>query len=199
MSNPVDPLITQAAQGDADAFSQLIEAHYDLIYRCAFKWVLNQSDAEDIAQEACIKAARAIRQFRQESALSTWLYRITINCAKDFLRQQAHRATEPLDDATGYQNNAYPTTHEAGHIAIDSAAYATTHSLVDEAANDNAITLWQLVQQLPDKLRDATLLVYAEGHTHLEAAAIMQCQESTVSWYIHQAKKQLSQQVQNNA
>lgn len=160
-------LLKQAVNGDAAAFSALVEAYYRMIYSTAFKWVGNQTDAEDIAQEVCIKLGRAIRDFRMESKFSSWLYRITLNTAKDFQRKQRnHQPIEEVPEMFFSDGNTAEAQLEGSE-------------------------LWRAVQQLPEKQRDAILLVYAEGLTHGEVADVMDCKESTVSWYIHEAKKQL--------
>jgi RNA polymerase sigma-70 factor (ECF subfamily) len=160
-------LLKQAIGGDKQAFSALLEEYYMMIYSTAFKWAGNQQDAEDIAQDVCIKVGRAIRNFRMDSKFSSWLYRIVLNTAKDFHRKRKNHSN--IDDIP-----------ESKNTSPDSA---DTHAVKTE--------LWKLVQQLPDKQRDAVLLVYAQDLSHSEVAEIMECKESTVSWYIHEAKKQL--------
>lgn len=160
-------LLKQAIAGDGKALSALLEGYYMMIYGTAFKWTGNKEDSEDIAQEVCIKIGRSIRGFRMESKFSTWLYRIVLNTAKDFQCKQRNHSN--IDDVT--------------EIAFADNSSAEIHA--------ESKALWQLVGQLPDKQRDAVLLVYAEGLTHSEVANVMECKESTVSWYIHEAKKQL--------
>lgn len=160
-------LLKQAIGGDGRAFSALLECYYIMIYSTAFKWTGNKEDSEDITQEVCIKIGRSIRDFRMESKFSTWLYRIVLNTTKDFQRKQRNHSN--IDD-------------------ISEIAVADNSSTEMHAENKE---LWQLVSQLPGKQRDAVLLVYGEDLTHGEVANIMECKESTVSWYIHEGKKQL--------
>jgi RNA polymerase sigma-70 factor (ECF subfamily) len=160
-------LLKSAIAGDAHAFNALLEEYYMMIYSTAFKWVGSKHDAEDIAQEVCVKVGRSIGDFRMESKFSSWLYRIVLNTAKDHVRKRrTHSSLEDISDivvATG-----------------DSAETQAYHK-----------QLWQAVHKLPSKQRDAILLVYSEDLSHAQVAEIMQCKESTVSWYIHEAKKQL--------
>ncbi len=160
-------LLKQAIGGDGQAFSLLLEEYYMMIYSTAFKWTGSKEDSEDIAQEVCVKVGRSICAFRMESKFSTWLYRIVLNTAKDFQRKQRNHSN--IDDVP--------------EIAFADNSSAEMHTESKE--------LWQLVGQLPDKQRDAVLLVYGEDLTHGEVANVMECKESTVSWYIHEAKKQL--------
>ncbi len=160
-------LLKRAINGDGEAFSALVEGAYSMIYRTAYKWCGNQEDAEDIAQEVCIKLGRAIRGFRMDSAFSSWVYRITLNTVRDF--QRGRKPHLPME--------------AAGEVA-DSKAEKPEENIAHAE-------LWARVRQLPEKQRDAVLLVYAEELSHNEVAVIMECAESTVSWYIHEAKKQL--------
>ena len=90
-------LIDLACEGSARAFEILVRRHYDTMYKFAFRWCGNRSDAEDVTQEACIKLARALGSFEKKSAFSSWLYRLVINTAKDWHRGQArhHVPTGP--------------------------------------------------------------------------------------------------------
>jgi RNA polymerase sigma-70 factor (ECF subfamily) len=162
-------LVKLACDGDARAFELLLERHYDRIFRMTFKWCRNRSDAEDITQDVCIKLARAIRGYNGKAAFTTWLYRIVINTAIDWRRSNKRADTETLDP-------------EAGHIGAI-APVAETNLI----ANDDLAR----VMALPDKEKTALLLVLGEGLSHSEAALIMEVKESTVSWYIYEARKKL--------
>jgi RNA polymerase sigma factor (sigma-70 family) len=162
-------LVSRAKQGDRLAFSQLIEAHYDFIFRVACKWTGKKSDAEDIAQEVCIKLATAIQSFDGRSAFNSWLYRVTLNMVRDMQRSSSRRGK-----------------------TID--AFTLVHPEDDPGGQEEATTaseIWVAVSALPDKQREAIMLVYGEDMNHAEAAQIMGCKEATVSWHIHEAKKTL--------
>lgn len=166
---PHNALVERAKAGDRLAFSQLLEANYDFIFRTACKWTGKRSDAEDIAQEVCIKLATAIQSFDGRSAFTSWLYRVTINMVRDMQRSTTRRGRN-----------------------VD--AFALVHPEDDPGGQEEATTaseIWSRVSALPDKQREAIMLVYAEDMTHAEAAAIMGCKEATVSWHIHEAKKTL--------
>jgi RNA polymerase sigma factor (sigma-70 family) len=162
-------LIARARNGDRAAFAQLVTAHYDFIFRTACKWSGRRSDAEDIAQEVCIKLAGALKSFDGRSAFTSWLYRVTLNAVRDHQRANARRGRniDALAEVTG--DSAEP----------DQEAAATMRQL------------WAAVVDLPDQQRDAVLLVYAEEKSHAEAADIMGVKEGTVSFHIHEAKKTL--------
>ena len=162
-------LVDRAKAGDRLAFGQLVEKHYDFIYRTACKWTGKKSDAEDIAQEVCIKLATAIQSFDGRSAFTSWLYRVTINMVRDMQRSTTRRNKN-----------------------VD--AFALVHPEDDPGDQEDSTAakeLWAAVSELPDKQREAIMLVYAEDMNHAAAAEIMGCKEATVSWHIHEAKKTL--------
>lgn len=162
-------LVVRAQNGDADAFAELIEDHYDLIHRTAWKWCGNRDDAEDIAQDVCVKLGRAIAGFDGRSAFSSWVYRITLNAVRDTQRAGKRR---------GRYADAY-----AEIVPEEQPAEQ------EEAATSSQ--LWAAVRQLPEKQRDAVLLVYAEELSHAAAAEIMGIREATVSFHVHEARKTL--------
>ncbi len=168
MTGPSDEtaLIKQAQRGDREAFDSLLRAHYDVMYRMAFKWCGDKADAEDITQNACIKLARSIETFRFQSAFVTWLYRLVINTAKDWAKARP-RWTAGQQFETG---RSEPPAAEDRVYAMQVMAYVRT---------------------MPEREKSALFLVFGEGLSHREAATVMDCKESTVSWYIHEARKKL--------
>jgi RNA polymerase sigma-70 factor (ECF subfamily) len=91
------PDVERARAGDADAFGRLVERHSRVVFRLAYRMLGNEQDAEDAVQEAFLKAHRALGEFESRSRFSSWLHRITVNCAYDVLRRRARRAEEPLE------------------------------------------------------------------------------------------------------
>lgn len=162
-------LAIRARNGDPEAFGVLIAEHYDAIYRTAWRWCGNRDDAEDIAQEVCVKIGQAIAGFDGRSAFSSWAYRITFNAVRDFQRARQTR---------GNYAKAY------SQVSLD-----------DQPAEQEMATtsneLWAAVRTLPEKQRDAVLLVYAEELSHAEAADIMGIKEATVSFHVYEARKTL--------
>jgi RNA polymerase sigma-70 factor (ECF subfamily) len=162
-------LVVRAQNGDAEAFGELIEEHYDLIYRTAWKWCGNRADAEDIAQDVCVKLGSAVAGFDGRSAFSSWVYRITLNAVRDMQRAGKRR---------GKYADAYAEVMPEDQPASQ-----------EEAATSRQ--LWEAVRALPEKQRDAVLLVYAEELSHAAAAEIMGIKEATVSFHVHEARKTL--------
>lgn len=163
----VDQLAKLAANGDRLAFSELITLEYDFMFRVAFKWAGNQADAEDVAQDVCVKLPRILKSFEGRAKFETWLYRIVVNAVRDRQRKTVRRS-EVFDE----------------HLEVRPSTAATDANLERDA-------IWDAVRQLPPRQADAVLLVYAEEKNHAEAAQILGCKESTVSWHIHEAKKAL--------
>ncbi len=169
MSEPEDgELVRKARAGDDQAFEVLINRHYERMYAIAFKWTRNAADAEDVTQTACINMARGIRKLLDERTFTTWLYRVVVNAAKDFFRQ--NKRTEALsekDDVASPGQNP------------EEALY--TRQMLGEIYN------------LPEKEKDAILLVFGESLSHAQAAKVLGCAETTISWRIHKAREFLSE------
>lgn len=169
-----DALARAAAVGDEAAFEALIERYYDRFHRLAWRWCGNATDAEDVAQDVCVKLGQAICGWRAEAAFSTWAYRIVYTTATDRLRaRQRIRLVEP--------SKMMMLVEAQSDLAAQPSA--EVHVLHGE--------LWDEVRRLPDQQRDAVLLVYGEDMNHAEAAAVMGCSEKTVSWHLHEARRRL--------
>jgi RNA polymerase sigma-70 factor, ECF subfamily len=172
---PIEPsdleLVRRAREGDSSALERLFERHYRTAYRVAYRWCGTRQDAEDAAQETFVKVARGLPAFRETSSFTTWLYRIAVNTAMDMHRRGATRARLAV---------------EAGRNRPTEAQDA-----VAAPADCDSDRAWEAVGGLPEKQRTALLLVFGEGLSHREAAAVMGCPEVTVSWRIHQARKKL--------
>jgi RNA polymerase sigma-70 factor, ECF subfamily len=161
-------LVRRAQAGERSAFSALVERHYKLVQGCAWRRAGNRADAEDIAQDVMAKFGLAIFSLKEPAALRGFLLRLTINAVTDHFRKRTR-------ETRGTEAYMSDPSVEAG-----------------EAANDEEdAALWAAVRRLPEKQRDAVLLVYADGASHREAAEAMAIAESTVSFHIHEAKKRL--------
>lgn len=162
-------LARRAAAGDREAFAQLVGEHYDFIFAIAYKWLGVREDAEDVAQDVCIKLARIVGTYDGRAAFSTWLYRVVLNGVHDLQRFRMRQSRQ---------------ARELKETALSQMEPGQEHSVMQRE-------IWAAVRALPDRQRDAMLLVYGEGKSHAEAAAIMECREVTVSGHIHAAKKKL--------
>lgn len=162
-------ILKAAKAGNRQAFERLVQHYYDVMFKFAFKWCGKQNDAEDITQNACIKLARSLDKYDGRAAFSSWLYRLVINCGKDWYKAQ----------------NRHPENPEA----MDTVK---TESISEEQLYAKQVI--NALYDLPDSEKDAVVLVLSEGLSHKEAANILGCKESTISWRIHEARKKLSAQ-----
>ena len=96
-------VVAQVLGGERDAYRVLVERHSRAVFRLAFRMMRNEQDAEDVVQETFLKAYRSLKNFEERASFSTWLYRITSNCALDLIRKrQRHeqkRELEPLEES----------------------------------------------------------------------------------------------------
>ena len=141
--------------------------HYDTIFRFAWKWCGHKADAEDIAQLACMKLAKSLGQFRFQAAFTSWLYRLVISCAQDWQRSQERHAHDAMTEAE-------PT---------GAASAAEDHIYL--------VQLLGQLDELGEGMKEAALLVHAEGMNHAEAGAILGVSESTISWRLHTIRRHL--------
>ena len=170
MNDPQDKeLIAKARKGNAQAFEALVNKHYGTMFKMAFKWCGNESDAQDITQDACIKLARGLDSFKGDAAFTSWLYRLVINTGKDWYKK----------------HNRHPS-------GADGLETLSTKSKSEERLYAKQVIA--AVQDLPDGEKEALILVMSEGLSHKEAAKILDVKESTVSWRIHEARKKLGAQ-----
>lgn len=174
-THPVEEEVLRKAQsGDQQAFGKVIDGCYDRIFRFALNYCGQPADAEDITQQACIKLARNLSSFRFESAFSSWLYRLVINCAKDWYRQQRKF------DVNEGSELAEPSTEKGEDLIY-------------------LQQLLHLVDTMGEEFRETLVLVAGEGFNHREAGALLGIKESTVSWRMHRIRKRLAAlQVEEN-
>lgn len=164
-------LIGMAVDGNEDAFRCLVERHSELVFKVAFKWCGVKEDAEDIAQDVMLQLADKIRGFKPDgAAFTTWLYRVTINMAKDAQRKMISRKDNERQYANGRE------LHSVSRAQDEKLAHRETIQLLD---------------RLPDKEKEAVFLMAYEGLNHKEVANIAGCAESTISWRLHCARKKL--------
>lgn len=175
-------LVERAQRGDKHAFELLVAKYQRRLGRLISRFVRNAAEAEDVTQDAFIKAYRALPAFRGDSAFYTWLYRIGINTAKNHLVAQGRRAptSTPFDaeDAEDFEDAAL--LHE-----VSTPENELMSKQVVEVVNSS-------LQELPDDLRTALTLREIEGLSYEEIAAVMDCPIGTVRSRIFRAREAIA-------
>ncbi|HEB95304.1 MAG TPA: RNA polymerase sigma factor RpoE [Sedimenticola thiotaurini] len=170
-------LVSRVQRGDKKAFDLLVLKYQQKVANLISRYVRDPSETLDVTQEAFIKAYRALPNFRGDSAFYTWLYRIAINTAKNYLVAQGRRppgsdvdaeTAEQLDVGTRLKEHATPEHH----------------LLTDELAE----TVKQAMDDLPEDLRTAITLRELEGLSYEEIARAMDCPVGTVRSRIFRAR-----------
>jgi RNA polymerase sigma-70 factor (ECF subfamily) len=171
-------LVRRVQKGDKTAFDALVLKYQHKVLKLVQRYVRNPAEAEDVAQEAFIKAYRALPAFRGDSAFYTWLYRIAINTAKNSLVANRRRPVSyDIDPQDGSQLQAHP------RLADTETPEAL--ALTDEIRR----TVNEAIEALPDDLRMAIVLRELEGLSYEEIAKSMECPVGTVRSRIFRARE----------
>ncbi len=174
-------LVKRARQGDLRAYDELVRRYQERIYATIYHMTANHEDANDLAQEAFIKAFHALKSFKGGSSFYTWVYRIAVNKTINFLKQRKNKAQMSLDDL---DLNA---EHDPDMVA-----------LVSEKTPRREISLSELqeklnaaLQKLSESHRMVVTLHDVQGLSHEEIARIMDCNIGTVRSRLFYARQQL--------
>jgi RNA polymerase sigma-70 factor, ECF subfamily len=178
-------LVARAQRGDKQAFELLVEKYQRKLARLLSRFIRDPAEVEDVTQEAFIKAYRALPAFRGDSAFYTWLYRIGINTAKNYLMAMGRRAptsTEvEADEAEGF---------EEGEQLRD---INTPESML--LSNEIAQTVNATIESLPEELRTAIQMREIEGMSYEDIAKAMDCPIGTVRSRIFRAREAIAAQL----
>lgn len=178
-------LVERVQAGERQAFDLLVSKYQRRLMRLVARIVRDPAEAEDIVQETFIKAFRALRHFRGDAAFYTWLYRIGINTAKNYLVIQARRATGAAE--------AERDGGEAGEASDGPRDINTPESML--ASKQIAQTVNAAMDALPVDLRTAILLREIEGMSYEEISAIMSCPIGTVRSRIFRAREVIAEKL----
>jgi RNA polymerase sigma-70 factor (ECF subfamily) len=175
-------LVLRAQRGDKRAFGLLVDKYQRKLGRLLSRMIRDQSEIEDVVQESFIKAYRALPNFRGDSAFYTWLYRIGINTAKNYLVSMGRRPTVSTDieieDAENFEDGNELRTTETPESSMMTKQIAQT-------VNDT-------VESLPEELRTAITLREIEGLSYEEIATVMGCPIGTVRSRIFRARETIA-------
>jgi RNA polymerase sigma-70 factor (ECF subfamily) len=174
-------LVKRARQGDLGAYDELVRRYQERIYSTVYHMTSNHEDANDLAQEAFIKAYQALKSFKGGSSFYTWVYRIAVNKTINFLKQRKNKAHMSLDDLD------FNAEHDPDLVALISDKtprreinLAELHEKLNEA-----------MQKLSEPHRLVVTLHDVQGLSHEEIAEIMDCNIGTVRSRLFYARQQL--------
>ena len=184
-SEPTDAkLVKRVQKGDKGAFDLLVLKYQSKIVSLVMRYVRDPEMALDITQEAFIKAYRALPRFRGDSAFYTWLYRIAVNTAKNYLAAQRRR---PTDIELDLQDPEQYGLHAKLKETATTEGLTLSHELQD--------TLERAITALPDDLRTAIILRELDGMSYEEIAQTMDCPVGTVRSRIFRARDAIGKKV----
>ena len=178
-------LVQRVQRGDKTAFDLLVRKYQHKVVKLVSRYMRDTADAEDVAQEAFIKAYRALPQFRGDSAFYTWLYRIAINTAKNAI---VSRDRSPVEFDLDMQN-----VEESNSMQLRLADPETPESLLQ--TEEIRSTVNQAIESLPEDLRTAIVLRELEGLSYEEIAAAMECPVGTVRSRIFRAREAIDKRL----
>ena len=178
-------LVQRVQRGDKTAFDLLVRKYQHKVVKLVSRYMRDQADAEDVAQEAFIKAYRAIPQFRGDSAFYTWLYRIAINTAKNAI---VSRDRSPIDFDLDLQN-----IEESNSMQLRLADAETPESLLQ--TEEIRETVNRAIEALPEDLRTAIVLRELEGLSYEDIAQAMDCPVGTVRSRIFRAREAIDKRL----
>ena len=175
-------LVARVQAGDKQAFDLLVLKYQRKIMRLLSRMIRDQAEVEDVAQEAFIKAYRALPQFRGDSAFYTWLYRIAINTARNWLASNSRRPSTP----SSYENEDGETFDEMDNLTDNTTPES------ELASRQIAQTVNKAIEDLPEDLRTAIVLREIEGMSYEDIAQSMNCPIGTVRSRIFRAREAIA-------
>jgi RNA polymerase sigma-70 factor (ECF subfamily) len=174
-------LVERAKRGDRTAFAELVRRHAPRVRRLARHLVRGHADADDVAQEAFIRAQQALPRFDGRSEFFTWLYRIAVNLSLNRARSMNVRKGVGIDDPS--VEGAMADAHERAGRSSDPGSSLDQRRV--------ATALLAEIERLPASLRATITLVCIEGVPQERAAEVFGCSVGTVAWRVHEARKRL--------
>ncbi len=178
MSPDLTDLVTQARSGDRSAFDELVKATYTDMYTLAYRLTGNEEDARDVVQDAYLRAFRGLKRFRGDARFTTWMYRITANCASTHLAKRARSRHEDLDedfDVVDLNPDHDPERKAELSFERDGIAKA--------------------LQELPPRLRSVIVLRDVYDLPHESIAVELGITEAAAKVRLHRARRKLRERL----
>jgi RNA polymerase sigma-70 factor, ECF subfamily len=170
MADADEELVLQCQNGSLEAFETLVRNHQQMIHALTFRMTGSVADAEDLAQEAFIRAYDQISSFNRKAKFATWLYSIAVHACLNWRRDEARRHRAQADCAE--------------ETLADQKENASVENIMAQQAQ-------AALMNLPAKQRAAIVLTIYDGLSHAEAAKVLRCSETTISWRVFAAKRKL--------
>ncbi len=178
-------LVSLSQSGDPNAFGLLVEKYQNRLYRLILRIIKNQSVVEDLVQESLIKAYRSIASFRGDSAFYTWLYKIGLNTARNYLYEKKHKLQ--VDNSVAIEDAENFSTA----IDIHQAETPETELINKQIAK----TVNDAISALPTELQTAITLREIEGLTYEQISQVMNCPVGTTRSRIFRARNIISEKI----
>lgn len=171
-------IISAIAKGDRKAFKLLYDRYHVMVYNTALNFTKNVEDAEEVLQDVFVKVHFNASKFRQDSTLSTWIYRITINQSLTTIKTKKRKInTNPI------------------HSNMEEVDFVHPGVILEN--KENAITLYKVMDELPTSQKSAFILSYIEGLPRKEVAEIMEVTLKSVESLLQRAKSNLRKNLEN--
>jgi RNA polymerase sigma-70 factor (ECF subfamily) len=171
-------LVAAAKSGDRQAFDELVRATYTDVYTLAYRLTGDEEDARDVTQEAYLRAYKGLRRFRGDARFSTWMYRITANCASTALSKRSRDRHDQLDDEAVVADN---------RPEVDPEAMADAELLRDRVNS--------ALEELPERLRAVVVLRDVYDLPHQAIADELGISEAAAKVRLHRARRRLRQRL----
>lgn len=186
-SFPVDELVQQAQAGDEEAFGQLVRHYHERVYHVAYRFVRNVDEANDLAQQAWIKAWKRLSSFRGQSGFFTWMYRVVSSVCLDHLRKKKRRSEQELLDGVEYDR------------VVGAELAASSRSRPDRELERSEIRqrFFDELEKLSSEHRMALVMREVDGLSYEEIARAMKCRKGTVMSRIYYARKNLQSRMED--
>ena len=177
-----DGLVERAKSGQMEAYVELVRRIQEKIYHTIFGMTRNHEDADDLTQETFMYAYKALGSFKLKPSFYTWAYRIAVNLTLNHLKKKGRdKGREDFEDSAA---------------VFDRTEYAALSPEGDSLKKELKEKLEEAIEKLPPAYKAAFNLVVLQGMSHAEAAKLLGCSESTVSWRMHKARKMLQARLQ---
>jgi RNA polymerase sigma-70 factor (ECF subfamily) len=177
-----DGLVERAKSGQMEAYVELVRSIQEKIYHTIFGMTRNHEDADDLTQETFMYAYKALGSFKRKSSFYTWAYRIAVNLTLNHLKKKGReKGREDFEDSAA---------------VLDRTEYSALSPEGDSLKKELKDKLEEAIEKLPPAYKAAFNLVVLQGMSHAEAAKLLGCTESTVSWRMHKARKMLQARLQ---